>query len=128
MRLLLDTHALLWAAADSPRLSARARAVIEDAGNELLVSSVVAAEIAFKAARGHLDLPGEPGDWVRTRLLAFGARELPLTVSHALAAGSLRRHHADPWDRLLIGQAVVERLPILTADPTFASYGVEAIW
>ena len=128
MKLLLDTHVLLWAAEDSPNLSARAREAIADRGNDLLVSSVVATEIAIKVGRGRLELPDEPMVWFRTRLLLFGALELPLTIAHAIVGSSLPRHHADPWDRLLIGQAVVEGVPILSSDPLFSAYDVETIW
>ncbi len=128
MRLLLDTHAFIWAASDSPRLSDRARGLIEDPDCDLVVSSVVATEIAIKSARGRLELPDEPSVWVPTRILAFGAHELPITVAHAMLGGALPRHHADPWDRLLIAQAILEQLAILTADPLFARYDVETVW
>jgi PIN domain nuclease of toxin-antitoxin system len=128
MRILLDTHALLWAAAGDPRLSDAARAIIEDSGQELLFSAVSALEIAIKRAAGRLELPDDPATWVRTRLLAFGLIALPVTVEHALEAGALPVHHRDPWDRLLVAQGRVEGVPILTADPLFARYEVTTLW
>lgn len=128
MRLLLDTHTFLWAAADSPRLSARARELINDTSTELVLSSVTAAEIAIKVARGRLELPDEPARWFRLRMLAFGAQELPVTIDHALAAAALPPTHGDPWDRLLIAQARAESIPILTADTILQRYEVQILW
>lgn len=128
MRILLDTHALLWAAAGDSRLSDAAGTIIEDGGQELLFSAVSALEIAAKRAEGRLELPDDPATWVRTRVAAFGLIELPVTVEHALEAGALPVHHRDPWDRLLVAQARVEGVPILTADPMFTRYEVTTLW
>lgn len=128
MKILLDTHTLLWAAGGSPRLSAAAAAIIEDREQDLLFSAVSALEIAVKQAAGRLELPDDAGTWVRTRVAAFGLIELPVTVEHALQAGALPVHHRDPWDRLLVAQARVEGVPILTADPMFARYEVTTLW
>lgn len=128
MRILLDTHALLWAAEGDRRLSAAADAIIADGSQELLFSAVSAMEIAMKHAAGRLELPDEAGAWIRTRLAAFGLIELPVTVEHAVEAGRLPRHHRDPWDRLLVAQARVEGVPILSPDTILQRYEVATIW
>lgn len=128
MRALLDTHTFLWWNLDTPRLSPRARDLIGDGGNEFLLSVVSVWEIAIKHARGRLDLPRPPAEYLPDRIAHYGYEPLRVEVSHALQAGSLSAHHNDPFDRLLIAQALVERLPILSADPHFARYGVEVIW
>jgi PIN domain nuclease of toxin-antitoxin system len=106
----------------------RARELINDASNELVLSAVAAAEVAIKVARGRLELPDEPARWFTLRMLAFGAQELPLTIAHALDAASLPPIHGDPWDRFLIAQARAESIPILTADTIFQRYEVEILW
>jgi PIN domain nuclease of toxin-antitoxin system len=128
VRILLDTHALLWAAGGDARLSAAAAAIIEDADQALMFSAVSALEIAVKHAAGRLELPDDAGVWVRTRMAAFGLIELPVTIEHALEAGALPAHHRDPWDRLLVAQARVEGVPLLTADPAFSRYEVTTLW
>jgi PIN domain nuclease of toxin-antitoxin system len=121
LRLLLDTHVILWAAGRPDRLSARARSIIEDPFNRLVFSAVSICEIAVK--RG-LDRPGFRTDpnLLRRELLDVGYEDLPLTSSHAVAVASLPSIHNDPFDRLLIAQAVVEGITLLTADPTILRY------
>jgi PIN domain nuclease of toxin-antitoxin system len=128
VRILLDTHALLWAALGDPRLSPAADAIIGDGSQELLFSPVSAMEIAMKHAVGRLELPDEARTWIRTRVAAFGLIELPLTTEHAIEAGLLPRHHRDPWDRLLVAQARVERVTLLTADEGIQRYEVTTLW
>ena len=128
MRVLLDTHVFLWAAMDDPRLSAFARELIMDPTHELLLSAASAFEISVKAARGRLDLPEDPGTYVSTRIAAFGLVALPISVEHGIEAGTLPAIHGDPWDRLLIAQARIESIPILTADSQVRRYPVETIW
>ena len=128
MRVLLDTHALLWAAEGDRRLSEAAGAIIEDAGQELLFSAVSAMEIAMKHAAGRLELPDGASTWIRTRVAAFGLIELPVTTEHAIVAGLLPLLHRDPWDRLLVAQARVEGVPILTSDTLLYRYEVSTIW
>jgi len=128
MRVLLDTHAFLWAADGSDRLSPRALGILEDPGNELLLSAASAYEIGVKAGRGRLGLPDTPASFVVTRMAVLDIHELPVTTSHALAASSLPPHHADPWDRMLVAQAQLEQVPILTRDRRIGRYDVETIW
>jgi PIN domain nuclease of toxin-antitoxin system len=128
VRILLDTNALLWAALGDPRLSPAAEAIIGDGSQELLFSPVSAMEIAMKHAAGRLELPDEARTWIRTRVATFGLIELPLTSEHAIEAGLLPRHHRDPWDRLLVAQARVEGVTLLTAEAAIHRYEVTTIW
>jgi PIN domain nuclease of toxin-antitoxin system len=122
LNLLLDTHVLLWWLADSRRLSKRARTVIED--SEIVwVSAVSAWEIETKRARGLLEAP----DDLETTLRAHDLKSLALTMAHAVAAGRLPHHHRDPFDRMLIAQAAIESLALLTADKQQAAYDVQVI-
>ncbi len=128
MRVLVDTHAFLWAAADSRRLSPRAREILEDPASQLVFSAASAYEIAVKAAKGHLVLPDDAARYLATRLPTLGLAPLPITVAHAAAAAALPPIHADPWDRLLVAQAHIEGIPILSADVQIRRYDVETIW
>lgn len=115
MRILLDTHVVLWALADSPRLSARARSLLADADNECWVSSASVWEVAIKAALGRI---GEDFslDRLEQGIESAGFRTLDVTVRHAVAIGQVDVPHADPFDRLLVAQCEVETLRLLTAD------------
>ena len=128
MRALLDTHTFLWAASDHPNLSPTVKELILHPENDVLFSSVVAWEIAIKYARGKLDLDEPVASYIPSRVQAFGYTILPVEIHHAIEVASLPAHHNDPFDRLLIAQALVERLPVLTSDPHFTRYGVEVIW
>ncbi|MGQ0733867.1 MAG: type II toxin-antitoxin system VapC family toxin [Acidobacteriota bacterium] len=127
MRVLLDTQCWLWMAAAPERLSARARALLDDADNELLFSSASAWEIAIKHALGRLQLPEPPARYVPSRTTALRTTPLAIEQAHALGAGALPPHHRDPFDRLLIAQAVAERVPIMTTDAVFERYDVRVI-
>ncbi len=104
------------------------RDLLGDGDNEFLLSVVSVWEIAIKHARGRLDLPKRPAEYLPERIAYYGYQPLRVEVTHALQAGRLPAHHNDPFDRLLVAQALVERLPVLSADPHFAQYGVEVIW
>jgi len=123
-RLLVDTQALLWWLDDAPALSPVARAAIAEPTNEPLVSTASLWEIAIKRSLGKLtvpeDLPGEIAD------AGFGW--LPIGHEHAWAVRELELHHRDPFDRLLVAQALVERIPVVTRDGRFAAYGVDVRW
>ncbi len=120
MKLLLDTHALLWWLQDDPTLDSRTRATINDPDSWVAVSAATAWEIAIKEAVGKLRAPED----LAAALAQNNLAELPITVSHAVRAGALPRHHADPFDRMLIAQAELEGLTIVTRDPYFGLYGV----
>ncbi len=126
MRLLLDTHVALWALTNDPRLSRRARALIEDPANDVLVSAASVWEIAIKHALGRGDMPisGDQAlDWFRQAGYAL----LPIAPDHAAAVEHLPDHHRDPFDRLLVAQAIAEPLRLLTRDPLVLRYGDMAI-
>jgi len=110
------------------RFSDAARAMVEDPDNVLLLSPVCAWEIATKVASARLHLPMPAEDYVPSRMKRSGVDALPLQHSHALQVANLPMHHDDPFDRLLIAQAQVEDLPILTADRTLADYDVHVLW
>ncbi|HET7386807.1 MAG TPA: type II toxin-antitoxin system VapC family toxin [Nocardioidaceae bacterium] len=122
MRLLIDTHVVLWRASGERSISMAARTAIEEA-SELFVSVVSFAEIGGKVAIGKLAVAGD----LRAHVLDGGARILPLEAEHGLAVGGLPMHHRDPFDRLLIAQARAERLAVVTADPRFGAYDVAVV-
>lgn len=121
MRLLLDTHLLLWAAGQPGRLSAKARALLEDAGNELWFSAASLWEITIKRGLGRADFRVEPRA-LRRGLLDNGYRELPVTSEHAVTTDTLPILHKDPFDRILVAQSLAEGITLLTADTLVAQY------
>jgi PIN domain nuclease of toxin-antitoxin system len=128
VKALLDAHAFIWWVLDMPNLSESCREILSDGDNDLLLSAASCYEIAYKAAQGRLTLPEAPEEYIRSRLVANGFGSLPIEVSHALRAATLPVIHRDPFDRMLIAQAQIEGLPILTADPAISRYDVETIW
>lgn len=120
MRLLLDTHVLLWWLRDDRRLPARLGKAIADPANEVLVSAASIWEAAIKAAMGKLTIDGDLVEEIETN----GFAELPIGARHAQLAGALPRHHDDPFDRMLVAQAQLEGLRIATRDAAFTAYGV----
>ena len=128
MKLLLDTQVWLWMQASPQRFSSAARRMVDDQDNVLLLSPVSAWEIASKYALGRLTLPIPHAEYVPSRMKSSGVDALALQHSHALQVASLPWHHQDPFDRLLIAQAQVEGLPILSADRRLAAYDVELVW
>jgi PIN domain nuclease of toxin-antitoxin system len=123
MMLLLDTHVLLWWLVDPKQLSRAARKAIQDGANPVYISAAVAWEIAIKKALGKLDAPDDLEDAMEAnRFLS-----LPITIPHALAVRSLPHHHRDPFDRMLIAQALHEGLRLVTRDSEIAKYPVPQI-
>jgi PIN domain nuclease of toxin-antitoxin system len=121
VRLLLDTHLLLWAAGEPDRLSTVARRLIKDAGNELMFSAASFWEIAIKRGLGRDDFQVDPR-LLRRGLLDNSYSELLIGSDHALAIDGLPRLHKDPFDRILVAQAMVEGITLLTVDPLVAQY------
>jgi PIN domain nuclease of toxin-antitoxin system len=119
--LLLDTHAFIWACEAPERLSDAARRAIVSAANSVMVSAVTAWEIAIKCSNGRLRFPLSSWDQHIARL---GGTMLAVTAAHGIEAGFLPRHHLDPFDRMLIAQARVEGLTLVTADPAVRLYDV----
>ena len=123
-RLLVDTHALLWWLADDPALSAAARAAIADGANEPLVSAASLWEIAIKQSLGKLTVPHDLPETIASE----GFAVLAVDAQHAWRVRELPLHHRDPFDRLLVAQALTQQIPIVTTDPQFAAYGVNVRW
>jgi PIN domain nuclease of toxin-antitoxin system len=121
MKLLLDTHLLLWAAGNPDRLPAAARRLLDDLQNELIFSSASLWEVAIKHGLGRGDFRVD-ARLLRRGLLDNGYGELPITSEHAVALDSLPSIHKDPFDRILIAQSMVEGVTLLTADPLVAQY------
>jgi PIN domain nuclease of toxin-antitoxin system len=122
--LLVDTHALLWWLNDDPALSDTARAALADPRNEPLVSIASLWEMAIKRSLGKLSAP----DDLPERIIEQGFAWLGVEARHAWLVRALPMHHRDPFDRLLVAQAVTEGLPVITTDPSFRAYGVEICW
>lgn len=127
---MLDTSAFLWFCADDERLSADARESISDGLNTIIVSAATVWEISIKFARNRLpELGAEPPEeYIPLRMAGYEFNALPISFEHAYRVAHLPQLHRDPFDRLLIAQAVEENLPVITPDPQFADYGVEVIW
>jgi len=121
MKLLLDTHLLLWAAGDPDKLSREARALIEQTENELFFSAASLWEVAIKSGLGRTDFCVD-ARLLRRGLLDNGYSELPIVSEHAVATDGLPAIHRDPFDRLLVAQAMVEGITFLTADAIVAEY------
>jgi PIN domain nuclease of toxin-antitoxin system len=126
VRLLLDSHALVWWLTDSRSLSTSARDAIADPGNEVWVSAVTGYELANKQRLGKLKPP--LAEELIPTVRRAGLPMLAVTLEHAVAAASMPGPHRDPWDRLLMAQARLDRLTVVTVDPVFADYGVATLW
>jgi PIN domain nuclease of toxin-antitoxin system len=127
MRLLLDTHAFLWFVAGQQGLSRRARRALEHREAVLFLSAASVWEMAIKASLGRLSLPETAAAYIAGKLQT-GLQMLPIEWSHAAAVETLPFHHRDPFDRLLVAQAQMEDLSIVSGDPAFPKYGVRVIW
>lgn len=128
MRLLLDTHTLLWFLADDPKLSPAAKAAIEDPGNERWLSPISLLEIALKYRLGKLPLPRPFGALFPIVLVANDIHLLPLEPQHIEPLTTLPLHHKDPFDRLLAATALGEGLTIVSVDGVFDAYGLRRLW
>lgn len=124
MIVLLDTHALIWSLEDSPRLSATARHLIEDPDNLVLASAASGWEIAIKKALGRLEAP----DDLEAAIEGAGFIKRAITFADVQRLGSLPAHHKDPFDRMLVAQALVEGVPLVSCDPLIKQYPVQILW
>jgi len=124
MNYLLDTHVFLWSVGSAGRLSGEASKAIQERRHTIFVSAVTAVEISIKSALGKLEAPDDLEDELQIR----GFSHLPLHYRHGAAMGSLPGHHQDPFDRMLIAQAIEEGLTIITHDRKFAQYPVGVLW
>lgn len=128
MNVLLDTHTFLWFIAGSKNLSPKARKLIEDEANRVFLSAASLGEIAIKVSLGKLAL-SEPFETLIPAQLEMNSIEmLGISVSHASQVASLPFHHRDPFDRLLVSQALTEEIPIVSADEALDTYGVARLW
>jgi len=122
MKLLLDTHVFLWFIMGSPLLSAETQALIEDEKNRKFISVASLWEIAIKSSIGKLSLSAPFDQLIPQQLSLNGFELLPIEMSHLAAVATLPFHHRDPFDRLIIAQAMTEKIPIVSSDSTFATY------
>jgi PIN domain nuclease of toxin-antitoxin system len=127
VRFLLDTNALLWLLAGSERVDEATRSLLADPRNAVFVSVVSVWEIVIKVALGKLDVPRNVASWLPDALTASRLTLLPITLNHPLGVERLPPHHSDPFDRLLIAQAMTEDMIIVTSDAEFARYEVRII-
>jgi PIN domain nuclease of toxin-antitoxin system len=128
VNLLLDTHSFIWFVEDSPSLSAQARALIQEPTNAVFFSMASVWEMAIKISLGKLDL-SQPFDlFIPNQLLLNDITILDITINHTLHVATLPFHHRDPFDRLLIAQSLVERMPCVSIDSVFDSYSVDRLW
>jgi PIN domain nuclease of toxin-antitoxin system len=128
MKLLVDTHALFWWLKTDKRISRRAFSALEDELNQVLVSPVVAWELATKSRLGKWPEAGTVVNDLRDFVLANNLIELPISIAHGRAAGLLTGVHRDPFDRMLAAQAKLEDATLITADPVFGEFGVKVLW
>jgi PIN domain nuclease of toxin-antitoxin system len=124
VKLLLDTHAALWWLADDARIGDEVIRHLTDDTNQVLLSAVLVWEVAIKRSLGKLDAP----EGLARTLLDAGAQPLPVTIDHAAAVEKLPWHHRDPFDRLLIAQALTEDAAIVSRDESLSEYGVTVVW
>lgn len=128
MRLLLDSHTVVWAVDAPSRLGPQAVTALEEPANELFVSAATVWEIAIKVGLNKLSLSMPYRQWMNRAIADLGLTLLPITVEHADVQAGLPAHHGDPFDRLLVAQAQVEDAPLVSADAVFDQYGVRRIW
>ncbi|MEO7908114.1 MAG: type II toxin-antitoxin system VapC family toxin, partial [Roseiflexaceae bacterium] len=128
VNLLLDTHSFIWFVEDSPSLSAQARALIQEPTNAVFFSMASVWEMAIKISLGKLHL-SQPFDlFIPNQLLLNDISILDITVNHTLRVATLPFHHRDPFDRLLIAQSLVERMPCVSIDSVFDDYSIDRLW
>ena len=128
MRLLLDTHAFIWWASQSAKLPAAVRAECSDPANTLLLSVISVWEMQIKIQLGKLKVSRPLPDLVEHHMRVNGMQILPVSLEHVLALETLPAYHKDPFDRLLIAQATVEDLFLVSGDPVFSSYQIKLLW
>jgi PIN domain nuclease of toxin-antitoxin system len=128
MRAILDTHAILWWVTNNPQLSQTVRDIIADSDNTLYLSVASSWEIIIKFNTGKLPLPEPPTQFIQSCLSVNRFESLAIDLPHVLQINTLPNHHKDPFDRILIAQAQVENIPILTVDRMIIEYPVQTIW
>lgn len=128
MRLLLDTHCWLWLVADPERIRRGVVEMLVAEGTDVYISAATAWEVVIKHALGKLSLPIPPAEYIPSRMAALGHLSLPIEQRQTLQVAGLPLHHKDPFDRILVAQAQVEDIQLVTADRLMAPYDVRVIW
>jgi PIN domain nuclease of toxin-antitoxin system len=128
MKVLLDTHCWLWLVAEPERIRRDVVEMLVAKGNDVYISAATAWEIVIKHSLGKLSLPVPPAEYIPGRMAALGHLSLPIEQRHALQVAGLPPHHKDPFDRVLVAQAQVEDIHLVTADRLMAAYDVRVIW
>ena len=128
MRVLLDTHVFLWFILDDTRLGRRALEVIEDPANEILISPATFWEIAIKISLGKYALPEAYEPFIESQMAVNGFQVLPILSKHTALLTEMPFHHRDPFDRLLIAQAKIEDIGLVSVDPRLDAYGIHRVW
>lgn len=128
MKALIDTHTLLWSVHEPRRLSPAAREAIVDSENVRLLSAATVWELAIKVGQGKISLPSPLGEWFERAIEDLSLDLLPITIEYAERQSKLEPHHKDPFDRLIIAQALVDDLAVVSVDAAFDAYGVRRIW
>lgn len=128
MKLLIDTHVLIWWTADFARIPADIRTMLADTANDVFVSAVTGWEIALKVCKGNLEFDQAFLADFDQGVMGLSFKPLVVNAAQAVAGAQLSSAHKDPFDRMLAGQALVEQMTIVTADPAFASFGVRIVW
>ena len=128
MKLLLDTHTFLWFLADDPALSSNARTLIEEPENDRWLSLARLWEIAIKASLGKLEIAGSFEEFIVRQFLQNDVAIFEITLTHLEKITTLPFHHRDPFDRLIVAQSLVDRIPIVSVDTKLDEYGVQRLW
>jgi len=128
VKLLLDTHTLIWAVDDPSKLGPQAVTALQDPANDLLLSAATIWKIAIKVGLGKLSLSMPYRQWMNQAITDLGMTVLPITVEYADVQVNLAKHHGDPFDRLLVAQSQVENIHLVSADPIFDQYGINRLW
>jgi len=128
VKVLLDTCAFLWLVTDDPKLSPLAKDIFLNSANELLLSAVTGFEITVKYSLGKLHLTEAPKEFISNRIQANSLTELPISMNHTYVLHNLPLHHKDPFDRLLVAQALVNQIPLLSPDEQLSIYDIKRLW
>jgi PIN domain nuclease of toxin-antitoxin system len=128
MKYLLDTMVWLWSVGPTDRIGQQGLEILSAGGEEIYFSAASMWEIAIKTQSGKIDLPEIPTRYVPKRLTEQGILSLPVTQTHALAVYDLPRHHSDPFDRMIVAQAQIEELTVLTSDRLLEKYPIDIVW
>jgi PIN domain nuclease of toxin-antitoxin system len=128
MRVLIDTHSVIWYVDQDHLLSSTAHAATTDPANDLLLSAASVWEVAIKVGLGKLALSLQYRQWMAKAIADLSLSILPITVEYADVQAGLPQHHRDPFDRLIVAQAISEAIPVISADPQLDAYGIIRIW